>query len=117
MSASGSVGPQKATALVPLALLSGGLDREPRRRRASTAAATGDVPNAARRHQPCPTEAIEAPASVRPRRRRPRRPGNGHRRVVASASTNGIPAAALAAYQRAATVINAADASCHLRGS
>ena len=34
--------------------------------------------------------------------------------IVATSSTNGIPSAALAAYQRAETVINAADKSCHL---
>ena len=31
-----------------------------------------------------------------------------------TSSTNGIPSAALAAYQRAATVINAADKGCHI---
>jgi len=35
-------------------------------------------------------------------------------KVVASSSTNGIPSAALAAYQRAESVINAADPSCNL---
>jgi hypothetical protein len=34
--------------------------------------------------------------------------------VVRAASTNGIPSAALAAYQRAETVINAADKSCNM---
>lgn len=34
--------------------------------------------------------------------------------IVATSSTNGIPSAALAAYQRAETVINAADKSCNL---
>ncbi|MFC6344464.1 lytic transglycosylase domain-containing protein, partial [Nocardioides hankookensis] len=34
--------------------------------------------------------------------------------AVATASTSGIPAAALAAYQRAETVINSADPGCHL---
>ena len=35
-------------------------------------------------------------------------------RVVAAASAQGIPATALAAYQRAEVVINVADTSCHL---
>ena len=34
--------------------------------------------------------------------------------VVATASNNGVPSVALAAYQRAETVINAADGGCHL---
>jgi hypothetical protein len=34
--------------------------------------------------------------------------------VIATASASGIPAVALAAYQRAATVINAADGTCHM---
>lgn len=35
-------------------------------------------------------------------------------RVVAAASAQGIPATALAAYQRAEVIINVADTSCHL---
>ena len=43
-------------------------------------------------------------------------PGIGREEQVEprSASANGIPSAALAAYQRAETVINAADKTCHL---
>ena len=33
---------------------------------------------------------------------------------MSTASASGIPAVALAAYQRAATVIDAADRSCHM---
>jgi hypothetical protein len=40
--------------------------------------------------------------------------GGNTPQIVASSSTNGIPSAALAAYQRAETVINAADKSCNL---
>ena len=64
-------------------------------------------------------EAIEAPASlssagslnggVAPDLR-----GNPTQ-VAARVSTSGIPAAALAAYQRAETVINTADRDCHLQ--
>ncbi|CAN5652752.1 hypothetical protein BH11ACT8_BH11ACT8_25190 [soil metagenome] len=67
-----------------------------------------------------PNGAIEVPASVSS----PAGGGNGGtgtyrsgaevREIVATASTNGIPSAALAAYQRAETVINSADRSCHL---
>lgn len=41
-------------------------------------------------------------------------PARAAARVTAAASTNGIPDAALAAYQRAERVINAADKSCNL---
>jgi membrane-bound lytic murein transglycosylase B len=62
-----------------------------------------------------PTEAIEAPASVSsPGVVAPGIDGERTTRVVATASANGIPSAALAAYQRAETVINAADRSCNL---
>jgi len=62
-----------------------------------------------------PTEAIEAPASVA----RPGVVAPGARKsvddeAIASASASGIPDAALAAYQRAETVINAADKSCNI---
>ena len=41
--------------------------------------------------------------------------GNGDAaQIVSTASTSGIPSAALSAYQRAETVINAADKSCNL---
>ncbi|WP_154402888.1 lytic transglycosylase domain-containing protein [Nocardioides speluncae] len=61
-----------------------------------------------------PTEAIQAPASLT-------RPGvvapgldSSKGDIVKNASANGIPAAALSAYQRAETVINTADPACHL---
>ncbi|MER6972237.1 lytic murein transglycosylase [Nocardioides sp. NPDC000445] len=62
-----------------------------------------------------PTAALEDPASYS----RPAVVGVGvpQRRaaqVVAASSAKGIPSAALAAYQRAETVINAADATCNL---
>ncbi len=105
---------QRATALVPLALLS----------TAVTAALAGVGPTTAVADQrpvsslpdgsTVPTDAIEAPASLS-------RPGvvapgakQAFEGAVASASTSGIPDAALAAYQRAETVINAADKSCNI---
>jgi hypothetical protein len=61
-----------------------------------------------------PSQAIEAPASVSSRGEvAPSAPGNAEQ-IVATASTSGIPSAALAAYQRAETVINSADKSCNL---
>jgi hypothetical protein len=62
-----------------------------------------------------PNEALEAPASLsRPGSIAPGVPAGASESVIAAASTNGIPAAALAAYQRAEQVINSADASCNL---
>ena len=106
---------QRATALVPLALLSA----------AATAGLTGagvQTVSAAQEARATalpdgttvPSEAIEAPASVSvPGVVAPGISGNTHD-VVATASTTGIPSAALAAYQRAETVINAADRTCQL---
>jgi hypothetical protein len=105
---------RKATALVPLALLSA----------AFTASIAGaNAPAVVAGKAPAsdttlpdgtavPTQAIEAPASVS---------GGGFgggsgdaAQIVSTASTSGIPSAALSAYQRAETVINAADKSCNL---
>ncbi|MSZ77528.1 MAG: hypothetical protein F2667_10525, partial [Actinobacteria bacterium] len=66
-----------------------------------------------------PAEAIEEPASVSaPDELAPGITGGllgpNVTSVVATASSASIPAGALAAYQRAETVINSADASCHL---
>src|SRR5512133_2056558 len=106
---------QRATALVPLALLSA----------AATAGVTGtgvETVSSAQESRATalpdgttvPNEAIEAPASVSaPGVVAPGMSGNTHD-VVATASTSGIPSAALAAYQRAGTVINAADRTCKL---
>ncbi len=105
---------QMATALIPLALLSA----------AWTASLAGaGISNVAAELPPAltlpdgttvPTEAIETPASVSaPGTVAPGISGDAQQ-AVATASTSGIPAAALAAYQRAETVINAADTTCHL---
>ena len=105
---------QKATALLPLALLS----------TAVTASLAGVVPTTAVAEQQAPatlpdgttvpTEAIEAPASVSTPASAARGVDGSLGREAQTASASGIPAAALAAYQRAETVINAADKSCHL---
>ncbi|WP_207891482.1 lytic murein transglycosylase [Nocardioides jejuensis] len=101
---------QKVTALVPLALLStawtanlagvGGL-----------ASASDQLPDGTQ----LPIEALEDPASYTA----PGQVGLGitagdGAQIVATASTNGIPTAALAAYQRAEQVINDADKACHI---
>jgi hypothetical protein len=105
----------KATALVPMALLSA----------AWTANLMGvSAPTASAGERPDPTlpdgtsvpaQAIEAPASVSDGSLLALGVGNvDAAQIVATASTSGIPSSALAAYQRAETVINAADKSCHL---
>ena len=105
---------QRAATIVPLALLSAAWT-------ASVAGIGGVPPVASASQEPdgslpdgtsVPTEAIEAPASVSD-------PSDlsstgDTENIVATASTNQIPSAALAAYQRAEAVINKADKSCHL---
>jgi membrane-bound lytic murein transglycosylase B len=104
---------QKASALLPLALLSTALTASLAGAGATTAAAQdegGTLPDGTS----IPTQAIEAPASVsKPGVTAPGVTGNV-KSIVANASTMGIPAAALAAYQRAETVINTADKSCNI---
>jgi len=102
---------QKASALIPLALLSvawtaslatAGSDTSPD--------ASGTLPDGTR----IPTRAVRAPASLTsPGTLTPGVRGEGPR-VVSTAAASGIPAVALAAYERAATVIDAADRTCHL---
>jgi membrane-bound lytic murein transglycosylase B len=106
---------QKVVAIVPLALLSAAWTAT-----LAGAGVTTSVLAEAPQEAPLPdgasvpTEAIEAPATVSS--------GDGlglgvagdTRQIVATSSTNGIPAAALAAYQRAESVINSADESCNL---
>jgi hypothetical protein len=103
---------QKATALVPLALLS----------TAWTASLVGVGSSAVTAAAPTlpdgtsvPAEALEDPASYS----RPGTIGLGVPRgqgadIVATASASGIPTAAYNAYTRAERVINAADQACHI---
>lgn len=96
----------KASALLPLAILSGGWTVT---LAASSAGASDDE-----RPIPLP-DAIEAPASVSlPGKIAGSVTSHGSARAVPSVTSNGIPAAALAAYQRAAHVIDSADATCNL---
>jgi hypothetical protein len=105
---------QKAAALVPLAALSAAWTISVTGLGASSAEATGTNPPALPDGTVIPAKAITAPATVID-------PGTGSdlsggkgQQMVASATSAGIPAAALAAYQRAASVIDKADPGCHL---
>ncbi len=103
---------QKATALVPLALLSGAWTAS---LAVSSASAAGEGTGVLPDGTSLPTEAITAPASVSsPGEIAPGIPAGSAAQIVSSAATNGIPAAALAAYQRASQVIASADPSCNL---
>ncbi|MCL2543834.1 MAG: lytic transglycosylase domain-containing protein [Nocardioidaceae bacterium] len=106
---------QRAATIVPLALLStawtasvAGIGGIP-----SPVSAEGSAPGAAG-DTSVPAKAINAPASLST-------PGSidginsgTAAQIVNTASTDEIPSAALAAYQRAASVINAADKTCHI---
>ena len=108
---------QKATALVPLALLSGAWT-------ASLAVSSATASDTAEEETPAaslpdgstvPSDAVDQPANISaPGEVAPGVPKGSEDSVVKSASTNGIPSAALAAYQRAAQVIDSADASCNI---
>ena len=106
---------QKAMALVPLAVLSTAWTASlagASLGAADTAAATNlALPDGTT----IPAKAIEAAASVSlPGHVAPAVPAGTAQQVVATASASGIPTAALAAYQRAETVINAADPTCNV---
>ncbi len=105
---------QKVATLVPLALLSAA---------ASVAVAgAGSAGNVTRPSgdgtlpdgSTIPAEAVEAPASLSTRAQLAPGITGDPANAVGNAATNGIPSAALVAYQRAETVINAADTECHL---
>jgi len=107
---------QKATALVPLALLSGAWTASltvttPAAAEFGANGGSGKLPDGTS----VPQQAIKAPASVsNPGEIAPGVPVGSAKKVIAGASANGIPAAALSAYQRAAQVIDTADKSCHI---
>jgi membrane-bound lytic murein transglycosylase B len=106
---------QKAMALVPLAVLSAAWTASIATTGAGTALADATTEQSLPDGTDLPAQAIEEPASVSSASGgvAPGVVGNAEQ-VVATASTSGIPAAALAAYQRAETVINSADPGCHL---
>jgi hypothetical protein len=103
----------KAIALAPLALLSGVWTAS---LVSASATANGDTGGSALPDgTSVPAEAIEAPASVPvPGVIAPAVPEGSADSVVSGASSNGIPAPALAAYQRGAQIIDAADKSCNI---
>lgn len=105
---------QKVMAIVPLAVLSAAWTASIAGVGASTASAGTEPEVRLPDGTAVPTQAIKAPASVSPSGGVAPGVGRHSARAVATASTSGIPAAALAAYQRAETVINAADKSCNL---
>jgi hypothetical protein len=105
---------QKATALVPLALLSAAWTASLAGVGVSSASAGEQTGATLPDGQALPDAAIEAPASVStPGVISPGLEGDPDK-IIATASTSGIPSAALAAYQRAETVINSADKTCNL---
>ena len=103
----------KALTLVPLALLSGVWTASLVTTSASVASASKNhaLPDGTR----VPTTAIQAPASVPvPGEVAPAVPEGSEDSVVSGASSNGIPAPALSAYQRAAQIIDSADKTCNI---
>ncbi|MBD8870824.1 lytic transglycosylase domain-containing protein [Nocardioides donggukensis] len=106
---------KKAVTLVPLALLSTAWTASLAGVGGATLASASDGSTTLPDGTTVPTEAIEDPASyTRPGSIGLGVPKGSAEQIVSSASTNGIPSAALAAYQRAETVINAADPACNL---
>lgn len=106
---------QKAAALVPLAALSAAWTISLTGLGAGSAGATGTQPPALPDGTVIPARAIQVPATVSaPDTTRPDLSGAKAQHIVVSADSSGIPAAALAAYQRAASVIDKADQACHL---
>src|ERR1700712_498190 len=104
----------KAMVLLPLALLSGAWTAS-LVSASATASSTGTKNSALPDGTKVPANAIEAPASVPvPGVIAPAVPEGSADSVVSGASSNGIPAPALAAYQRGAQIINAADKSCNI---
>jgi hypothetical protein len=101
-----------ASALVPLAVLSCGW---------TVMLTVSSAGASSQSSSPVPlvlpkTQSIKAPASVsRAGQVAPAVPWGTVARVASTSTTNGIPAAALAAYQRAAQVIDSADTGCNLK--
>ena len=108
---------QRGVTLVPLALVSAAWTASVVSAPAvsTVAAGTDEAPAVALPDgTSVPATAIDAPASVSTGALAAGIGDKNPTQVVATSSTSGIPAAALAAYQRAETVINAADKSCNL---
>ncbi|MDN5745354.1 MAG: lytic transglycosylase domain-containing protein [Nocardioidaceae bacterium] len=108
---------QRVATIIPLALLSGaltvgaaGLGGVPVPSVAAEQQAPGVLPDGS---TPA-NEEINDPASLSDPNAIEGLNGGNEAGIVNAASTNAIPAAALAAYQRAETVINTADKSCNI---
>ncbi|HEY6931967.1 MAG TPA: lytic murein transglycosylase [Marmoricola sp.] len=106
----------KALTIIPVALLSGAWT-------ASLVTTSATAAGTHSRHHGAalpdgtkvPTQAIQAPASVPvPGAIAPGVPDGTADSVINGASTNGIPSPALAAYQRAAQIIDTADKGCNI---
>jgi membrane-bound lytic murein transglycosylase B len=104
---------QKATALVPLALLSGAWTANLSMTSTASAATRHDtLPDGS----DVPGRAFKTPASLTvPGEIAPGVPDGAQQDVIDASSSSGIPAAALGAYRRAAEVINQADPSCRMQ--
>jgi membrane-bound lytic murein transglycosylase B len=105
---------QKAAALVPLAALSAAWTISLTGVGAGCAGATGTTRPALPDGTVIPEKAIDAPATVTDPGTSTALARGKARQIVATADSSGIPAAALAAYQRAASVIDKADPTCNL---
>jgi membrane-bound lytic murein transglycosylase B len=102
----------RASALLPLAVLSIAwtVSLADAGSSASADAPGSALPDGTR----VPAQAVQGPASLTSPGALTRGVRGNTAHLVATASASGIPAVALAAYQRAQTVINAADPTCHL---
>ena len=104
----------KATAIMPLAVLSAAWTASLAGMGVGSAVAD-DAAATLPDGTTVPTPAIEAPASVSSPTSLPPPPrAVTPSEIIATASTSGIPQAALAAYQRAEAVINSADKCCEI---
>lgn len=104
----------KIATIVPLAVLSGIWSVSLVSYGAAQATGTGhqvDLPDGTK----VPSSAIQAPASLpQPGSAAPAVPSGQADAVVSSASTSGIPAIALSAYENAARIIDSADKACNI---
>jgi membrane-bound lytic murein transglycosylase B len=103
---------QKASALLPLAVLSAAWTAGLATAGSSSSAAAG--PDSSALGTRVPSRTVREPASLMPSHALDRGIAGRVHRAVETAAASGIPEVALTAYLRAATVIDAADSTCHL---
>jgi len=103
---------KRASALLPLAVLSIAWTASLADTGSSASADSpgGTLPDGSR----VPAQAVHGPASLTSPGTLTRAVRGDAAHLVSTASASGIPAVAIEAYQRAQTVINAADPTCHL---